>query len=223
MHVNYRYQNIIFFEHGLQVKSLATPMELKESYKLRHKVFAEELNWITAQKNYLDIDTYDGKNMAPIGVFDQGDKLIAQLRITLPQRVFMMEKEFAELIDTSIDKNPETVEVSRVCTTTEIRRAKIETDYGNFYISMLLYKGLYLWCLSNNISIMYMVIEYKLLRLLKLSGFPCHKAGPPTIMPDGVTAVAVKISWKEFQSINENKKPQLLGWFNDIGETRQAA
>ena len=42
-------------------------------------------------------------------------------------------------------------------------------------------------------------------------------------MPDGMSAVAVKISWKDFENLNRINKPQLLTWFGGTGKVRKAA
>lgn len=219
------YKTVDFFEQDYQVKTLTTKFELEEAYAFRHKIFVEELGWVSPQRNGLDKDRYDDTGMAPLGVFDRTEgRLIAHLRITLPHRIFMMDKEFASLIEIPIIKTDGTVEVSRVCTEKKYRKTQLETIYGSYHIAMLLYKGLYQWCTQNSLNDMYMVIEYKLLRLLKLLGFPCSEIGKSTIMPDGVSAVAVRIDWREFEMLNKNNKPQLLGWFRDICyETRVAA
>jgi N-acyl-L-homoserine lactone synthetase len=214
---NSRYLPISFFEQNFEVKNLTNLTERESAYRLRHKIFVDELKWVKPQSEGLEIDFYDDEGMVPLGVFDRLGRLIAHLRITLPQRTFMMEKEFAALIETPIRKTNSTVEISRVCTEAEARAMKILTPHGYTHVSMLLYKGLYCWCCKNFISKMCMVIEKKLFRLLRMSGFPCQVMGKTIIMPDGVSAVAVKIDWRVFESINEKSKPQLLAWFNNTG------
>ena len=214
-----RYLPIDFWECGFRVKTLTVQAEKLDAYRLRHKIFVDELSWVKPQKNNLEIDVFDDKQMVPLGVFDSANRIIAHVRITLPQRSFMMEEEFPELIDTPICKMNTTVEVSRVCTEMASRKTKIITPYGNMDISLLLYKGLYCWCCSNRINDVCMVIENKLLRLLKISGFPCRKLGKIVIMPDGVSAVAAKVSWREFAMLNRKNHPLLLAWFNNrVGE-----
>lgn len=223
MPIDNRYATINFFEHGFNVKNLTSSSEQEEAYKLRHKVFVDELGWVPPQSNCREIDAYDGDGMISLGVFDHEGRMIAHMRITLPQRVFMMEKEFSSLIQIPIKKTSRAVEVSRVCTEVDTRRAKVATTYGRYHVAMVLYKGLYLWCKKNRVHHIYMVIEYKLLRLLKLSGFPCREIGALTIMPDGVSAVAVRLNWREFDAVNKWCKPQLLIWFGDVQGLKKAA
>jgi acyl homoserine lactone synthase len=220
---NCKYLSIDFFEQNLRIKNLTNSTEQENAYRLRHKIFVDELKWVPPQADGLDIDIYDSEGMVPLGVFDRTGRLIAHLRITLPQRTFMMEREFAALIETPICKTDSTVEISRVCTEADTRTMRITTPYGNMHVSMLLYKGLYYWCCQNLINDMCMVIENKLFRLLRISGFPCRMIGKTTTMPDGVSAVAVRIDWREFELKNQSSKPQLLAWFNNTGIMRKAA
>ena len=220
---NIDYSTINFFEQNLQVKNLIDATEREKAHLLRHKIFVHELRWVPPHISGLEIDSYDGEGMVPLGLLDQTGRLIAHLRVTLPQRIFMMEKEFAALIETPINKTKSTVEVSRVCTEADARGMRITTPFGIFFISMLLYKGLYHWCCQNFINDMCMVIESKLARLLTMAGFPCRKLGKPVIMPDGVSAVAVRVDWREFYSVNQYSKPQLLDWFNSVDSMKKAA
>lgn len=220
---NCRYSAINFFEQNLRIKNITNSIERENAYRLRHKIFVDELKWVSPRADGLEVDNYDNEGMVPLGVFDQTGRLIAHLRITLPQRAFMMEREFAALIETPIRKTDSTVEISRVCTEADIRTMRITTPYGNMHVSMLLYKGLYYWCCQNRINDMCMVIEKKLFRLLRMSGFPCLMIGKTTIMPDGVSAVAVRVDWREFESKNQSCKPQLLAWFNNTGIMKKAA
>lgn len=220
----YKYNCMIdLFEKEFNIKNLTTKEEQEKGYLLRHKIFVNELCWVPPQPDAREIDLYDGKGMVPLGVIDQKERLVAYLRITLPWKTFMMENEFSFLIDEPIRKKSGTIEVSRVCTEFDIRKTIITTDYGRFHIGVMLYKGLYVWCKQNSVDEMYMVIEYKLLRLLRMTGFPCRMIGTPATMSDGVSAVAVRISWREFEQKNKSNRAHLLDWFSDNGKTRKAA
>ncbi|MDA3839530.1 MAG: N-acyl-L-homoserine lactone synthetase [Patescibacteria group bacterium] len=217
------YLIVNFCEQNLIVKTLVSVTEKQQAYKFRKTIFIDELNWVKDGGDEFEIDEYDNTGTIPLGVFEQTGRMIAHLRITLPQHDFMMEKEFSVLIDTPIHKTDYAIEISRVCTCSDTRNIMITTSLGSYHISMLLYKGLYEWCCKNHIHTMYMVIEYKLFRLLKLSGFPCKKIGKIVLMPDGVSAISVKINWREFEKINSEAKPQLLSWFSNVESINCAA
>ncbi len=197
-------------EQELSFHTLTTE-EKRKGYKLRHDVFVAELGWAEAKENNLDIDSYDNEDMIPLGLMFNNDELIAYLRITLPGARFMMEGEFSQLLGGRvIAKNRGIVEISKVCVKKNFRRARILSEYGEMNVSLLLYKGLYQWSLINDVNKLYMVVDEKVNRLLRLCGFPTQLIDKPHIMPDGVCAVAVIVDWGEFALVNQKKKPILL-------------
>ncbi len=78
---------------------------------------------------------------------------------------------------------------------------------------MFLLKGLYHWCIGRNIRYIYTVVETKVLRLLCAKGYPCKSIGNPVTMPDGIEAAAVVLDWKTFETVNEQLRPEMFGWF----------
>lgn len=208
------YSPIDFFEYSFRVKTLGNLSENRKAYRLRHESFVTELGWVQRREDELEKDQYDDERMAPLGVFNSTNDLIAYLRITLPHYPFMMEYEKMASISEPLEKTSDTIEISRVCTDVNVRKIILDNNHGKFNISMLLYKGLYQWCLVNHIYNMYMVVENKLFRLLKMSGFPCRQMGEVTLMPDGAKTVTVKVNWKDFDSQNISLRSGLLKWFN---------
>jgi len=188
--------------------------ELHKAYKLRHKVYAEELGWVKTTENRLEIDNYE-TDSTTFGVFNNEHKLLATLRLIPHQRQYMLESDFSNLVspDHTILKTPETAEITRLCIDQEHRNVYCDYPFGKSTFSLLLYHSLYKYCKENNIRFLYMVVEYKVLRLLCLLGFPCQKIGDPVKMPDGVSAVAAILDWREFERINVTKKPAMLKWF----------
>ena len=139
-------------------------------------------------------------------------RLLAFIRLILPQTTFMLEREFSLLVgaEHKIRKEDDTVEVSRLCIAPEARDYAVSGSFGSQSLSMLLYKGVYHWCDRWNIRHLYLVVEQKIYRLLHLKGFPCKIIGKPITMPDGVIAVAATMDWREFKILNEIKRPQIL-------------
>jgi len=202
-------------EESLIVKNLMNEEEKIQAYHLRHRVFCQELGWVPQSEDVLEIDKYDDGAIF-FGIFDKQNKLLAFLRLIVPEGPFMLEKEFSSLIEINhkIRKEYDTVEVSRLCIAPEARNEIISSNLGIHNISMLLYKGVYHWCIRNNIRYLYLVVEYKIYRLLKAKGFPCKPIGEPQTMHDGVIAVAAMMDWKEFEMLNAVKRPRMLRWFN---------
>jgi acyl homoserine lactone synthase len=210
-------ENLFFKEQGYHVKLLTSPTEIRQAYRLRYEVFRNELGWIKENTARLDIDAYDNENTLLLGVIDSKSSLLTGLlRISLPKTTFMMEKEFDFLLsDYKIQKTPEVIEVSRVCTSPHLRQEHLHTHFGTFSLAMLLYKGLFHWSQKTGTHLMYMVIEKRLNRLLRISGFPTKTLNSPYLMPDGVQAVAVSIDWREFIQNNSRTRRKLMAWFNN--------
>lgn len=188
--------------------------EVMAAHHLRHRVFSQELGWVAPSANSLETDAYDG-HASFLGVFDAGERLVAFLRLVSAVEEMMMEREFPMLIDQrhEVRKERDTVEVSRLCVAPEARNCNIRGNFGLHSITMLLYKGVYHWCIRHYVRYLYLVVEEKIFRLLNARGFPCRLIGTPLTMPDGVVAVAGMIDWREFEMTNAVKRPKFLEWF----------
>ncbi|GAB4535684.1 MAG: hypothetical protein Fur0020_03190 [Thermodesulfovibrionia bacterium] len=204
--------SIIIQEGNYIVKNLLTEEEKIQAYRLRHKIFCEELKWLPLSGDGLEIDEYDSYSFF-FGVFDKKNKINAFARLTLPVGLFMIEKVFPFLIGTGykIRKEDDTVEISRLCVSQEVRN-NLE-NFGYHEILMLLYKSIYYWCIIHNIRYIYLVVEQRFYRLCRIMGFPCKLIGEPVIMPDGLVAVAAIMDWREFESLNKVRRPKMIKWF----------
>jgi len=206
-----------FLDQELRMKTLMTKEEKDEAYHLRHQVFAEELGWVPRNEDCMEMDAYDC-NCTMIGLFAD-NRLIACLRILLPTQRFMIEQEFnAIMSDYKILKTPNTIEVTRFCIASDVRKSKVSTNFGMFPIMMALEKAFYHWCRHNEMDIVYMVVSNHFFRLLNLLGMPCSAVAPAVTMPDGVTALAAISSWTAFEKYNSKKNPALLTWFRDFNQ-----
>ena len=155
-HKQHKKTALFFEEKGFTLKTTFNVKEKFASYRLRHKVFCEELKWVDTSPNGLEIDTYD-KYAVPIGIFDQRNNLIAFIRLLHSDTTFMLEKEFSILVKNSSDikKTPDTAETTRFCVASEYRNSIISTDFPFHTFALLLIKGLYHYCFQNKILLHY--------------------------------------------------------------------
>ncbi|MBU0456482.1 MAG: GNAT family N-acetyltransferase [Gammaproteobacteria bacterium] len=204
----------LFYGGDFVVKNIVNEEEKIQVYRLRHRIFCEELRWVPQKEEGLEMDDYD-KDAIFFGVFNKQKKLVAFLRLILSNGHFMIEREFFSLVYSrhKIRKARDTVEVSRLCVAPEARDRMITGNFGLHNISMLLYKGVYHWCIRHDIRYLYLVVEAKIYRLLRIQGFPCRLIGEPKVMPDKVTAVAAIIYWREFERLSALKHSQMMRWF----------
>ncbi len=199
-------------------KDLTNDHEIYQSFKLRKKVFSDELGWVKPIDD-LEIDEYDISSV-PFGVFAD-NRLEAYLRLISTVHPFMLEKVFPMLVgaDHNLRKESDTAEITRLCIEPDARRNFIRNDLGVFGMSMFLYKVVYHWCIANKVRFLYLVVEYKIFRLLNAQGLICNKIGEPVVMPDGVKAVAAIIDWRNFEEVNSVKRPGLAEWFRGYPST----
>jgi len=211
----------LFIKEGdFTVKNLIYENDKNQAYRLRHRIFCHELGWVPPSKEALEIDDYDD-NAIFFGVLNEQNRLAAFLRLILPGKSFMIEKEFSSLIGSEhkIRKENDAAEISRLCVSPEARNDTISGNFGIHGISMFLYKGVYHWCIRNDIRYLYLVVDYKIYRLCRAKGFPCKLIGQPLTMPDGVTAVAAIMDWQEFELLNTVKRPDMMNWFTRYQST----
>lgn len=211
------YRDVLLREAGYVVKTIVSEEERSAAYQLRHRIFCNELKWVLHSTNNMESDEYDS-NAIFFGVFDDEHNLVSFLRLIMPDRQFMMEKEFLALVDPNhrIRKEPDTAEISRLCVAPEARSNHKIGNFDVHKISLILFKGVYQWCLLNKMRYLYAVTELKIFRLYCLKGFPYRMIGRPAKMPDGATVVAVVLDWDAFERSNEVSRPVLAGWFRKV-------
>lgn len=208
-------RSIFMREGGMVVTNLHTHEDRVQAHQLRNRIFCEELGWALQAHNELEIDDYD-THAVFFGVLNEQRRLLAFLRLILPDQPFMIENEFLTLIGPGhmIRKERDTAELSRLCVAPESRRDKIAGNFGIHDVSMLLLKGVYQWCRNNQISKLYAVTEYKIYKLLCIKGFPCRLIGDPYVMPDGVIAVAFTVDLTEWKTTSLPAGPKLINWLS---------
>jgi len=201
-------------EGGFTLKTLEGDDEKSQAYCLRHRVFSDELGWVLRTTDQRETDEYDS-HAVPIGILDAPNGILAYARLILPDRAFMIEKEFSCLVSSNhkMRKGDDTAEVSRLCVSPEARNTSVSGNLGTHGLSMLLYKGIYHWSVRNRVRYIYIVVDYKIYRLFWAKGFPCRPVGEPVAMPDGCIAVAAMVDFEELVSLNTTKRPELMRWF----------
>jgi acyl homoserine lactone synthase len=207
-------QELSFKDGDLTVEQIVDESEKKAAYRLRHSIFCRELKWVLDSTNGMESDEYD-EDAVFFGVYDEHRNLVSFLRLILSNRQFMMEKVFLFLVKPShrIRKEADTAEISRLCVASHFRTSNKDGNFGVHKISLLLFKAVYQWCKLKGIRYLYAVTELKVYRLYCLKGFPYRMIGHPEKMPDGVTVVAVRLDWDEFEHLNAGKRLELLNWF----------
>lgn len=202
---------IEFSEGGLLVKTLTRDEELRESYRLRHKVFAERLKWVPESSDRLEVDSYD-PYASTVGLFDEDRCLRGVFRMVNSAHPFMLEHEFRPCLlpGCEIRKESDTVEITRLA----LDPGLVDKGLSIRYMQVL-YKGVYQWCLQNEARFLYMVVEKRFLRVLRGMGFTCDPISPAVALPPAeALSIAAVLDWKQFEEACPQKQPDFFRWIN---------
>jgi acyl homoserine lactone synthase len=209
-------KDIEFSENGFVVKTLHGE-QLTQSYRLRHKVFAESLKWVPETEDRQEMDLYDLWGIT-VGLVRDDGAVVGMARLLPASGQFMLEKEFGALLPAGyqIRKASDTAEITRLAIDPEIR------DKGLSYRMMLaLLKGVYQWAVENDIRYYYLEVEHRFFRTLRALGFPCEMIGEPVVLPPaGASSVAALYDMVRFDEENAIKKPHLLDWISSTETLR---
>jgi N-acyl-L-homoserine lactone synthetase len=202
-------------EKQYTVRTLQLYADKRQAFGLRHRIFAEKLQWVPQAEDCLEIDAYDDVAIH-FGAFDEDGRLLAYVRLLTADQSFMIEREFSCIIGQCypIRKENDTCELTRFCVDPDARNEIISAEEGLFDVTMLLFKGVYLWCVNCGIRFIYGVTDRIIHKYLNMKGFPYKMIAKPMKMPDGVVAIAVELDWQEFKQMNSMKRPNLLEWFD---------
>lgn len=205
-------RDIEFREGEFVIKTLCGE-ELEQSYRLRHRVFAESLGWVPLSSDGREIDLYDLWGTT-IGLV-RDDGTIAGIARLLPSSgPFMLEQDLSALLPPGyrVRKAPDTAEITRLAIDPDIRDRGLS---GRILRALL--KGVYQWAIENDIRFYYLEVEERFLRVLRAVGFPCEPLGPSvTLPPANASSVAALYDMVQFAEINIRKRPQFLEWMSAI-------
>ena len=209
-------KDVEFRESGFVVKTLHGE-QLGQSFRLRHKVFAESLKWVPETDDGQEVDLYDLWGTT-VGLVKDDGAVVGAARLLPASGEFMLEKEFGALLPAGyqIRKTSDTAEITRLAVDPEIRDRGLSSK-----MMLALLKGVYQWAVANDIRYYYLEVEHRFFRTLRALGFPCEMIGGPVVLPPaGVSSVAALYDMVRFDEENAVKKPQLLNWISSI-ETLQ--
>jgi N-acyl-L-homoserine lactone synthetase len=163
-------------------------VEMDGAYAFRYKVFHKELEWSSNGSDGRESDEYD-ECSAHFGVFSDTGEMLGYGRLTLPDNGFMIEKEFADLLDPGarVGKGDDTAEASRFAISRRLRRSR-----EGFTVTGLLCTTMCKWSRKNEVRYWYMVLDTKYLEFLQ-QHFPFEAIGAPKEYEPGKASVAARI------------------------------
>jgi acyl homoserine lactone synthase len=170
---------LAFNYNGFLVKTLDTPEERDQGARLRHRVFAERLKWVPVHPNGLDEDAYD-VHSSSIGVFTGPSQLLGEVRLIPAPGPFMLEREFSACLAGThlIRKAHDTAEISRLAVDPAVPGRGLSAR-----VVETVFEGMYRWCRLHGVRYTYMVSDQRLVRIVRLLGWPFVQVGRPMIVP----------------------------------------
>ena len=161
--------------------------EMEEAYAFRHRIFLEELGWSQLNSTGHEIDEYD-QSSVHFGAFSDSGELTGYCRVILPKSGFLIEREFADLVDPKycIRKEKDTVEASRFAISRE-PRGKEE----GFRVIGVLLRSMYQWAVINKVRYIYGVCASDYLRFIQESFSCCKAIGPAHEYQLGLSSAAL--------------------------------
>ena len=212
-----RYDSIEFQEGRYTIKTLTTEEERQAAYRLRHKIFAELLQWVPCRTDELEVDDYD-MTAVTIGLFNDQERLLGTVRMLPSSGPFMLEREFRNFVapEYTIRKEIDTMEITRLAVDPTVGRKGLSSQ-----LMVRLFKGMYQWCLANDIRYCYLEVEQYFLRVIRMLGFPCEAIGPIVrVPPANVSSQAALLDLDQFRLNNALERPEFLEWMTETNRVR---
>lgn len=189
-------QNMIEVRDGSLIARVLDPgkkAEMEDARVFRHKIFLEELGWSLLDSNGQEVDEY-GQSSLHFGAFSALGELVGYCRVILPKSRFMIEKEFADLVDPAyyIRKEGDTVEISRFAIPKELRGKQ-----EGFRVIAVLLRCVYQWAMMNKVRYIYAVCASDHLGFLRGFFSCCKPIGPDYEYQPGISSSAFILDLKE--------------------------
>jgi N-acyl-L-homoserine lactone synthetase len=184
-----------FHEGPYHVTWVPNVSEIQALHRLRADVFCRELRWVGCRNDPVERDEFDGA-AAHIVVVDPAGEVAATLRLIPGDARWMLDEVFRNLVaGRAILRRSDAAEASRLAVAKRARGAGSRLDNGR-RLADVVYKAAYVFCILHHIRYVYMVVSDTVLRHMSGAGLPCIPIAPPTVMPDGVSAVPVVLDWE---------------------------
>lgn len=198
-----------FCESDMVVKTLSSPDEMEQAYRLRHEVFAQTLKWVPPTNDGLEMDMYDLWG-ASIGLVGQDGHLLGLARLLPSSGPFMLEQDLRLLLPEGhiVRKERDTAEITRLAIDPTI------TDKGlSSRLLLSLIKGIYQWALAHGIRYLYLEVDHRFFRVLQAMDIPCALLGPPVVIPPaGTVSVAATMDIINCEQVLARRRPKLMEW-----------
>ncbi|HUI20771.1 MAG TPA: acyl-homoserine-lactone synthase [Methylocella sp.] len=174
--------------------------EMEQAYRLRHKVFVEELGWTDlAKPDGLEIDQFDGKHAVHLLYIERG-RVLGYQRMLPSTRPHLLSEVMPELCEVERPVGPHIWECTRHCVAPGHReRGRFAAPIANALLS-----GMVEWGLESGITTAIIEIEpVLLLRLVQLHFRMLPLGLPRRIGKQDVVAVTASFDARTLERLRE--------------------
>jgi N-acyl-L-homoserine lactone synthetase len=160
----------------------------------------------------MDIDSLDSRAVHFFTLNPDG-RVVAALRILPANEKWMLEEYFQDLLPAGTQLHtPDACEISRLAIDKQWRHRQIDSD---LMVADILYKGVFLYCLSHQIRLCNMVTTEALVEHLRKKRMPINVIGTHR-MADGLLAITAQLDWFSFIDNNARQFPERLAWYLNL-------
>ena len=170
-----------------------TTEQLNKAYKLRHKVFCEELSWVPTNDFGLESDEFD-INAKVICVENEYGEVVGTHRVIDSDYNWMCEKHFSQTItgDIADIKQQLTAEASRIAIISDLRSSKIPNADITVQEVLLVMAMEFAWTKLKKRNVL-VTITPLLGVVFKRRGGAIRQIGPIVTMDDGCKIASYQV------------------------------
>lgn len=135
--------------------------ELEQAFRLRHRVFVEELGWEALRRpDGLEIDQFDGDHAVHMLAWD-GRRLVGYQRLLPTTRAYLLSEIYPHLCDGDLPRADSVYEWTRIAVDPSYRGACGSLGYVGASLVLTMVE----WCLERDVTSV--IVETQPVQLLK--------------------------------------------------------
>lgn len=181
----------------ISIRLLSSEGDKNQFFALRHRVFTLEKQWVNSIN--FEKDEFD-QNARFLGVFFH-DYLVAATRIIYHDQPWMFDSVFAHLLCSPIEKEPQSVELTRYFVHPDYRKLQ-RVNGHRIRFSQILQQAFFSYAVLNNLRRAYCVFEYKVFWLFKYQNMPVENLNEGIeINEDMTTAIPVVMRYENLDQV----------------------
>lgn len=197
--------------------------ELKESFRLRHRVYCLEKKWISPSPSGYEIDKYDKIASDYLGLW-QGNRLVGTQRLIVRPNQFMVDanNEYDDIGSTyKNDFSLNCAEISRLAIDKQFRNLihPIFPNESIGYAPLELIRLVYRTCIKRGVRFLYTGTTVEIMNFFRTL-IPFQQVSDLRRMSDGSVIEVAKLDFRKMEQHIENRNSSLMHYFHSLTTSR---